>query len=68
EKVLSGAWYIAGNYRANIFGRNSNINATYGESYNAAAIQCLSTEVDYKMDYQNRALKDKLIFHNKYHI
>ncbi|EDZ90485.1 DUF3573 domain-containing protein [Francisella tularensis] len=38
ENVLAGAWYIAGNYSANIFGRNSNFNATYGESYNAAAI------------------------------
>ncbi|MDE4945149.1 hypothetical protein NAI65_13340, partial [Francisella tularensis subsp. holarctica] len=42
ENVLAGSWYIAGNYSANIVGRNSNFNAKYCESYNAAAIQCLS--------------------------
>ena len=38
NNVFAGAWYVAGNYSANILGRNTNFNTTYGESYNAAAI------------------------------
>ncbi|QLE78882.1 DUF3573 domain-containing protein [Francisella sp. Scap27] len=36
--VLTGAWYVGTNYSLSLAGRSTNFNATYGQSYNAAAI------------------------------
>ncbi|QIV94957.1 DUF3573 domain-containing protein [Allofrancisella frigidaquae] len=38
NNVLAGAWYTALNYSLELFGRNTNFGASYGQSYNAANI------------------------------
>lgn len=62
SNVLAGVWYIAGNYSANIFGRNTNFNATYGETYNAAAIPMSIAASPLQDGLSQSGIKRQLIF------
>jgi hypothetical protein len=36
--TIAGAWYVGSNYSLALYGKNTNFNVTYGQSYNAAVV------------------------------
>ncbi|AIT09240.1 membrane protein [Candidatus Francisella endociliophora] len=62
NNVLAGSWYVAGNYSANIFGKSTNFNATYGETYNAAAIPMAIAASPLQDGLSKSGIKRQLIF------
>lgn len=61
-KVLSGAWYGAANYSANLGGRNTNFGVTYGQTYNAKAIPMGTANASPAFGQTKYGIENQLIF------
>lgn len=61
SNVFSGAWYVAGNYSANIYGRNSNFNVSYGQTYNSAAIPMTIAGSKFQNGLSKSGIKKQII-------
>jgi len=62
DNVLAGVWYSALNYSAVLGGRSTNFGASYGQTYNAAAIPMAIASSPINFGLSDSGIKSQLIF------
>ena len=60
--VFAGVWYGALNYSAMLGGRSTNFGASYGQTYNAAAIPMAIASSPISFGLSDSGIKSQLIF------
>ena len=60
--VFAGVWYGALNYSAMLGGRSTNFGASYGQTYNAAAIPMAIASSPISFGLSDSGIKTQLIF------